>query len=110
LRIFQKNAYISLDLLEKKAEVYRLVEAENKEFPLEKTIVGQIPIEKTGKTIIYEKPEIKSEDMLTSELSSFLQAVATRTTPLVTGEQAKQALKLALEIKKKSAFHLQKIR
>ncbi|MDP2960248.1 MAG: Gfo/Idh/MocA family oxidoreductase [candidate division Zixibacteria bacterium] len=110
LRIFQKNAYISLDFLEKKAEVYRLVKAENKESPLGKTVVGQIPIEKTGKTIIYEKPEIKSEDMLTSELSSFLHAVATRTTPQVTGEQAKQALELALEIKKKSAFHLQKIR
>ncbi len=110
LRIFQKNAYISLDLLEKKAEVYRLVNAENKESPLGKTVVGQIPIEKTGKTIIYEKPEIKSEDMLTSELSSFLQAVATRTTPLVTGEQAKQALELALEIKEKSALHLQKFR
>jgi predicted dehydrogenase len=110
LRIFQKNAYISLDLLGKKAEVYRLVNAENKESPLGKTIVGQIPIEKTGKTIIYEKPEIKSEDMLTSELSSFLQAVATRTTPLVTGEQAKQALELALEIKEKSALHLQKFR
>jgi predicted dehydrogenase len=110
LRIFQKNAYISLDFLEKKAEVYRLVKTENKESLLGKTVVGQIPVEKTGKTIIYEKPEIKSEDMLTSELSSFLQAIATKTTPLVTGEQAKQALELALEIKKKSAFHLQKIR
>lgn len=110
LRIFQKNAYISLDFLEKKAEVYRLVKTENKESTLGKTVVGQIPVEKTGKTIIYEKPDIKSEDMLTSELSSFLQAIATRTTPLVTGEQAKQALELALEIKKKSAFHLQKIR
>ena len=110
LRIFQKNAYISLDFLEKKAEVYRLVKTENKESLLGKTVVGQILVEKTGKTIIYEMPEIKSEDMLTSELSSFLQAIATRTTPIVTGEQAKQALELALEIKKKSAFHLQKIR
>ena len=110
LRIFQKNAYISLDFLEKKAEVYRLVKTENKESLLGKTVVGQILVEKTGKTIIYEMPEIKSEDMLTSELSSFLQAVATRTTPLVTGEQAKQALELALEIKEKSALHLQKIR
>jgi predicted dehydrogenase len=110
LRIFQKNAYISLDFLEKKAEVYRLVNAESKESLPGKTVVGQIPIEKTGKTIIYEKPEIKSEDMLTSELSSFLQAITTGATPSVTGEQAKQALELALEIKKKSALHLQKIK
>jgi len=108
LRIFQKNAYFSLDLLEKSAETYRLVEAENKEAFMEKTVVGQIPLEKTGKTIIYEKPEIKKEDMLTSELSSFLQAVATKTSPLVTGEQAKEALELALKIKSAASLHLQK--
>lgn len=108
LRIFQKNAYFSLDLLEKSAETYRLVEAEDKEAFMEKTVIGQIPLEKTGKTVIYEKPAIKKEDMLTSELSSFLQAVATKIPPLVTGEQAKEALELALRIKGEASLHLQK--
>ncbi len=107
LRIFQKNAYFSLDLLEKSAETYRLVEAEDKEAYMDKTVIGQIPLEKTGKTVIYEKPEIKKEDMLTSELSSFLQAVAAKTSPLVTGEQAKEALGLAIKIKSASSLHLQ---
>jgi predicted dehydrogenase len=108
LRIFQKNAYLSLDLIEKSAEIYRLVEAKDTKSPIDKTVIGQIPIERTGKTILYEKPEVKKEDMLTLELSSFLQAVSNRTTPLVTGEQAKQALALALEIKDKASRHLQK--
>ncbi len=110
LRIFQKNSYLSLDFLEKSAEVYSLVEAEKIKTSMEKTIVGQIPIERTGKTIVYEKPQIKKEDMLTSELSSFLHAVDTKTPPIVTGEQAKGALELALNIRKEALFHLQKTR
>jgi predicted dehydrogenase len=110
LRIFQKNSYLSLDFLEKSAEIYSLVEAEDVKMPVEKTIVGQIPTERTGKTIVYEKPQVKKEDMLTSELSSFLHSVNTKTPPFVTGEQAKEALELALSIRKEALFHLQKSR
>jgi len=51
-----------------------------------------------GKTIVYEKPEIESEDMLTSEIVSFLDAVKNRTHLKVSGEDGKRALKVALEI------------
>lgn len=105
LRIFQKNAYISLDFLEKSSEIYELVEIPKAKLPMDKTVVGEIPIEKLGKTIIYKKLETKQEDMLTSELSSFLVAVATKTSPQVTGEQAKRALELALLIREKAALH-----
>jgi len=105
LRIFQKNAYLSLDFLEKSAEIYELVEIPRTKIPVDKTVVGEIPAEKLGKTIIYRKLETKQEDMLTSELSSFLQAVAEKIPPLVTGEQAKQALELALLIREKAALH-----
>ena len=105
LRIFQKNAYLSLDFLEKSAEIYKLVEIPRSELPIQKTLVGEIPIEKLGKTIVYEKLETEKEDMLTSELSSFLQAVVDKTPPLVTGEQAKQALELALLIRERAALH-----
>jgi predicted dehydrogenase len=110
LRIFQKNSYLSLDLLEKSAEIYSLVEAENVKTNIEKTAVGQIPIEKTGKTIAYQKPQVKKEDMLTSELSSFLHAVNTKTPPFVTGEQAKEALELALRIKTEASLHIKTYR
>lgn len=110
LRIFQKNSYLSLDLLEKSAEIYSLVDAENLKSYTEKTAVGQIPVEKTGKTIVYQKPQIKKEDMLTSELSSFLHAVNTKTPPFVTGEQAKEALELALRIKTEASLHLKTYR
>lgn len=110
LRIFQKNVYVSLDLLEKTAEIYRLVEAEDNETAVQKTVIGQIPVNRAGKTIIYEKPQMEKGDMLTAELSSFLESVATKTPPPVTGVQAKEALKLALDIREKASLHFHKFK
>jgi predicted dehydrogenase len=107
MRLFQKNSYISLDFLERSVEIYKLVDAdfvppEEKE---KKTIIGNIPAGQVGKTIIYEKPEIKSEDMLTSEIESFLNAVKNKTRPKVSGEDGKKALEVALEIAGKAKEH-----
>jgi predicted dehydrogenase len=107
MRLFQKNSYISLDFLERSAEIYKLVDVdfvppEGKE---RKTVIGNIPIGQVGKTIIYEKPEIKTEDMLTSEIESFLNAVKNKTRPKVSGEDGKKALEVALEIAAKAKKH-----
>ena len=107
MRLFQKNSYISLDFLERSVEIYKLVDADfvppkEKE---RKTVVGNIPISEVGKTIIYEKPEIKTEDMLTSEIESFLNAVKNKTHPKVSGEDGKRALEVALEIVSKAKEH-----
>lgn len=104
MRLFQKNSYISLDFLEKSVEIYKLVDADfvPKEEREKKTVVGNIPIGEVGKTIIYERPEIKSEDMLTSEIESFLDAVRNRSNPKVSGEDGKRALEVALEIVNKA--------
>jgi predicted dehydrogenase len=107
MRLFQKDSYISLDFLQKSVEIYKLVEADK--IPLEekekKTVVGNIPVEEVGKTIIYERPKICDEDMLTSEIESFLNAVRTRSSPKVTGEDGKKALEVALKIKEKAEEH-----
>jgi predicted dehydrogenase len=107
MRLFQKNSYISLDFLQRSVEIYKLVDAnfvpqEEKE---KKSVVGNIPIGEVGKTIIYEKPEIKTEDMLTSEIESFLNAVKNKTRPKVSGEDGKRALEVALEIVSKAKEH-----
>ena len=110
-RIFQKNTYISLDLLEKKAEIFKLVGIEKIiRKKLKKTpVVGEIPID-AGKTIIYEKPEIEDKDMLSSEIKSFLYSVRNKTEPKVSGEDGKKALEVALEIIKKAKLHRQRSR
>ncbi len=107
MRLFQKDSYISLDFLQKSVEIYKLVEADRlpQDEKEKKTVVGNIPVERVGKTIIYQRPEICDQDMLTSEIKSFLNAVRTRTPPKVTGEDGKRALEVALEIKEKAEEH-----
>ncbi|EQB64068.1 MAG: Oxidoreductase protein [candidate division Zixibacteria bacterium RBG-1] len=111
LRIFQKDLYLSLDLLDRSLEVYKLIPttALNNPGLVEKNIVGKIPVEKIGKTVVYEKPKVENQDMLTLELKSFLDSVKNRTQPLVSGKEAKKALEVALEIEKKTQAHRKKL-
>ncbi|MBM3244815.1 MAG: Gfo/Idh/MocA family oxidoreductase [Candidatus Omnitrophica bacterium] len=78
IRIFQKNAYISLDYKEAKASIYK----------------------KDGVKITKTDLPIEKEQPLKKELSSFVQCVRTRTEPLVSGAVAAGALKVALQIQK----------
>jgi predicted dehydrogenase len=107
MRLFEKDSYLSLDFLNKSAEIYRLVDAS--QIPLDedakKTVVGSIPVEEVGKSIIYERPRTDDKDMLTSEIDSFLQAVRTRSKPKVSGEDGKRALEVALKIRDKADEH-----
>jgi predicted dehydrogenase len=107
MRLFQKDSYISLDFFTKTMEVYRLVEAESlsEEEKGKKTVVGNIPVDKVGKTVIYERPEVADRDMLTTEIKSFVNAVKTKTPPVVSGENGKRALEVALEIQEKAEEH-----
>jgi predicted dehydrogenase len=105
MRLFQRNSYISLDFLQRSVEIYKLTDADSVSREERKTVVGNIPTAEVGKTIIYEKPEIRSEDMLTSEILSFLDAAKNRTHPKVSGEDGKRALEVALEIVEKAKEH-----
>jgi predicted dehydrogenase len=107
MRLFEKDSYVSLDFLNKSVEIYRLVEAGRipSDESAKETVVGRIPVEKVGKTIIYERPKTGDQDMLTTEIESFLQAVRTRTSPKVTGEDGRKALEVALRIKEEAERH-----
>jgi predicted dehydrogenase len=106
MRLFEKDSYISLDFQGKSVEVYRLVEAgKMSRAEQRKTVVGNIPVEQAGKTIVYERPIVSDHDMLTAEIKSFLDSVRTRTKPQVTGEDGRRALEVALKIKQKAEEH-----
>lgn len=107
-RLFQKDTYISMDLLKKEVEIYLLVKSERTKEG-ERTIIGDIPLDR-GKSILYQKPRIKDEDMLASEIKSFLKAVKGKAKPGVSGEDGKEALRVALEIVRKVKEHTEKIR
>jgi predicted dehydrogenase len=97
MRMFQSNAYISIDFLTGKSEVFRLGD------PGEKTsfstkMLGEIERGKKKRTIIYEHPKQKDVNALQCELESFLTAIAAKTRPVVSGEDGQHALAVAQEI------------
>jgi predicted dehydrogenase len=77
LRVFQRDAYISIDYAEQQVEAYRLDRAGERPA----IAGGSLPIEK--------------EEPLRREIEDFLDAVRTRRAPRVTGEDGRAALALA---------------
>ncbi len=93
LRIFQKSGYYSLDLASKQADIYSLAGSTDEPGM-------RIPLGKSGKEILYRKKADNGQDMLGAELTAFLDAVAGDRKPAVTLEEATEALRIALEVKR----------
>jgi predicted dehydrogenase len=79
IRVFQEDAYLSLDYEKQAGEIYRL---------------------ENGK-IMRDKVPIEREEPLKQQLVSFLECATTGREPRVSGFQATAALELAVEITKK---------
>lgn len=99
MRLFQRDAYISVDFSDGVAEVFRLVD-ENANTP-NTMMLGKIEHGKQKRKIIYEQPEVKEVNALKYELESFVKAIQNNSEPMVTAEDAKQALEVAHAIMKK---------
>ena len=78
IRIFQDNAYISLDYVTQEAQIYT----------------------KEDGRIHHKKIDITKTDSLKEELTDFIECVRTQKTPLVSGLEGREALAVALEISK----------
>jgi len=94
-RIFQKNAYISVDFLEKKTEVIRLksLKASEKQDPF--AIVLDLGKGRKKKQIYFENPNIETNNAIKDELKSFADAINNNTEPIVTIEDGFHALETA---------------
>lgn len=79
IRIFQPGAYISIDYIKQEAILYR----------------------KIGRFIIPRKINIKKQQPLKKELASFIECIRLGKKPLVSGEEGRDALEIALDITKK---------
>ena len=95
-RIFQKDAYLSIDFLEKAAEIVRLSNVEGEVDPLSITI--DLPDNKGRKQIYFEKPEVKANNAILDELSAFAHAIHHNETPPVTIHDGAHALEIAYRI------------
>jgi predicted dehydrogenase len=94
-RFFQKDAYISVDFLEKKVEVVKMKDAP--ENPGDFDMVLQ-NAEGIKKQIYFENPTIASNNAILDELQAFADAINNDTTPIVSLKQGTEALKVALQI------------
>lgn len=82
IRIFQANGYFSMDFIEQTVVIFRRAP----------TRAGARP------EIQMEKLAMDPEDALLAQLRDFVDAVRTRRTPKVSGEQALSALRTALRV------------
>jgi predicted dehydrogenase len=110
IRVFSGGAmtsYVSLDYRAQEGYIYRIARDDEEESSLLRKImaaklgVGKdstIVSEFGGKRIVREPVPIEKEEPLKLELQHFVDCVRAQHTPMVSGESAKRALDLALEI------------
>ncbi|WP_347374400.1 Gfo/Idh/MocA family oxidoreductase [Aequorivita sp. Q41] len=94
-RFFQRDAYISVDFLEKKCEVVKMKDApkEIDDFAMVLTNAEGIK-----KQIYFENPKIESNNAILDELESFHDAIQADRTPEVSLQQGTEALRVAMMI------------
>ena len=105
IRVFSggdEPGYVSLDYREQKGYHYRLARDDEQESSiLKKVFAGKdsaIVSQFGGRRVVREPVPIQREEPLKVELESFIRCVAEKQEPLVSGESARQAIELALEI------------
>ena len=94
-RIFQKGAYIAVDFLEKKTEIFRIHDEVDENNPLSANITLA---DGAQKQITFEMPEIQTINAIKTELESFNNAIVHDTTPTVSIDDGINVLKLAYRI------------
>ena len=94
-RFFQKDAYISVDFLEKKCEVVKMKDAP--ETPGDFDMILQ-NAEGTRKQIYFDNPEVAASNAILAELETFADAINNNTVPVVTLKDGTDALRVAYQI------------
>ncbi len=101
-RIFQKNAYLSIDFSEKKSEILQLKDAAKSPDPY--SVILDLGNKKGKKEITFSQPKITENNAIKEELLSFASAINNNQVPLVTVEDGYNALRIANIIAEKMKF------
>lgn len=90
MRVFQKNAYISIDFLQNLSEVFHLEESDgNTGFSFASFDIGN------NKKIVYERATVEDINPMKYELNKFFDSIRDNTEPVVNLEEGKRALEVA---------------
>ncbi len=103
IRVFQENAYLSLDYKNQSGYLLRLARDDEKESSGIGKLIGlatdsKIVTDFSGHRIVREPVEVQKGEPLRIELESFVQCARNGLKPRVTGQAATDALDIALEI------------
>jgi len=94
-RFFQKDAYISVDYLEKTCEVVKMKDAPETAGEWDMILQNA---EGMKKQIYFDNPDVKPNNAILDELESFVDAITNNTEPLVSLQDGTNALKVAYQI------------
>jgi len=101
IRLFQKDAYISLDFLDKQAQVVRLYDEPNPRDSQSDENLMKLETSEGTRYINLAMPKIEPVNAIKMELESLAQSIESDTAPIVSIEDGYKALKLAYEIMEK---------
>jgi predicted dehydrogenase len=99
MRLFQKDAYIGIDFLEKKTEIIKLKAEDD-----DKLFTFDIETPQGTKTLAIDNPEIREVNAIEAELTAFRNAIVQDKRPPVNEIDGYIAMEVAHEILKKIAF------
>ena len=94
-RFFQRDAYISVDFLEKKCEVVKMKDAPDNPGDFDMILQNAEGIKKQ---IYFDNPEISNNNAILDELETFADAINNNTKPIVTLHDGTEALRVATQI------------
>lgn len=94
-RFFQKDAYISVDYLDKVCEVVKMKDAP--EVPGDFDMILQ-NAEGVKKQIYFDNPSVQANNAILDELNAFADAINNNTTPIVTLQDGTDALRVAYQV------------
>ncbi|MCP3932393.1 MAG: Gfo/Idh/MocA family oxidoreductase [Bacteroidetes bacterium] len=97
VRLFQKDAYISLDFLEKNAQVVRLYDKDSVHAP-DADALMELETSAGTKLIHIEMPKIEPVNAIKMELETLAQSIRDDSMPKVSIEDGYKALKVAYQI------------
>jgi predicted dehydrogenase len=100
MRLFQRDAYISIDFAQGLAEVFRLVDEQTPNVT-STMMLGKIDQGQHKRIIVYEQPEVQEVNALKYELERFVESVQKNLETPVTGLDGLHALEVAQEILQK---------
>ena len=94
-RFFQRDAYISIDFLEKKCEVVKMQDAPERPGDFDMILQNA---EGVKKQIYFDNPDIVDNNAILDELNAFAHAINNNIKPVVTLHDGTEALRIATQI------------